>query len=433
MSRRRGAVFRATLAVAAAGTLICWRPVAGVPAAGAQEAAPPEEARSPDVGWLGVGLISRTECPAGPVPPGDECRTALVVGGVVRGGPADRAGLEPGDTLLAVDGSRLTGGSEDRALRGLVPGDTVSVLVGRAGGRTRVRAVPAPRPDSLAVVRYHRDGADGAERVRYLLAVPRRPVLDSLLAASARDPSLTVGAGVRLVPTRRVKEIPLRSTRRPEVPEPARERLAEVEARARQLGREAAAEARELRRETKGAPPPDRAEARRAALEEWRRWVAAELHPRLQAIYDSVLAEARARMDSLRSPSVAASAAARSVDSLAAREAPSPPTAARPGATPVSPGWGDSRNRIAGAELQELNPELAAFFGGVERGLVVLRVLPGTPADRLGIRPGDVIVEAAGRPVATVGGLRRLVVEHGEGMGVRWVRRGETMTDTLRH
>lgn len=90
-------------------------------------------------------------------------------------------------------------------------------------------------------------------------------------------------------------------------------------------------------------------------------------------------------------------------------------------------------NRIAGAQVQPLNPQLAEFFGGVNRGLVVLQVLPGTPAERLGLRPGDVIVEAAGHPVTAVEGLRHALSEHGGGTEVRWVRRGRPMADTLRH
>lgn len=89
-------------------------------------------------------------------------------------------------------------------------------------------------------------------------------------------------------------------------------------------------------------------------------------------------------------------------------------------------------NRIAGAELQPLNPELAAFFDGVERGLLVLQVLSATPASELGLRPGDVIVEAAGRPVASLAGFRRALMEQAA-PEVRWVRRGRPMADTLRH
>lgn len=284
----------------------------------AQDRRPAPPARQDSGGWLGVGLISFSQCPEGSAGAGDDCRHTLVVGGLVHGGPADRAGLQPGDTLLAVDGTRLTEGLEDGVFGRLSPGDTVSILVGRSDGRTRLDAVPASRPDSLAIVQYHQDGAYLEHRARYFLAIPERSVLDSLVEAASRDPNLTVRTRVRVVPTERVKKIPLQSE--PEAAGPprpraeARERLAEMRARAREIRRRAVEEAREFGREAREAPEPERVGA-----EEWKRWVSEELQPRLQVIYDSVLTMARGRMDSLRAmyPAVAARAA-RAMDSLSA-------------------------------------------------------------------------------------------------------------------
>lgn len=426
---------RVSLALAAAAAL-AWFPSRAVPPAPAQDASlPGRAAQSAGEGWLGVGLISFTECLEGPGAPEDECRHTLVVGGLVHGGPAERAGLQPGDTLVAVDGSRLSEGTADRAFRRLSPGDTVSVLVGRPGGRVRVRAVPGTRPDSLAIVQYHRDGAYVEDRARYLLAIPRRSVLDSLVAGAVRDPNLRVHTKVSVVPADRVKKIPLRAGPGGLAsPSPPAEEIAEVRARARELRRRAVEHAREIREEVRAASRAEQTEARRAAAEEWRRWVAEELQPRLQVIYDSVLAEARHRMDSLQSlypaAAAAARAAARAADSLSA---PSPPPRAARPELPDEPGeWGMPANRIAGAEVQPLNPQLADFFAGVERGVVVLEVLPGTPADRLGLRPGDVIVEAGGHEVTAVEGLRHALMEHGAATEIRWVRRGRAMADTLR-
>lgn len=57
------------------------------------------------------------------------------VGGVVDGSPAQVAGLQPGDRLLAVDGVEADGDVEAvrRALRSHAPGETVSLTVGRDG------------------------------------------------------------------------------------------------------------------------------------------------------------------------------------------------------------------------------------------------------------------------------------------------------------
>jgi serine protease DegQ len=59
----------------------------------------------------------------------------------------------------------------------------------------------------------------------------------------------------------------------------------------------------------------------------------------------------------------------------------------------VSRGW-------LGVELQEMTPELAESFGLKKAtGVVVVRALPGGPAERSGVRGSDIIVEVAGKRV----------------------------------
>lgn len=55
--------------------------------------------------------------------------------------------------------------------------------------------------------------------------------------------------------------------------------------------------------------------------------------------------------------------------------------------------------RWLGADLEELEGQLAEFFG-VEAGVLVRQVLGGSPADRAGLRAGDVIVAVDGKPVS---------------------------------
>ncbi len=408
----------------------------------AQEAARPDETAAQaagDDGWLGVGLISFSECLEGPEGPEDECRHTLVVGGLVHGGPADRAGLEPGDTLVAVEGTALVDGLEEGVFRRITPGDTVSLVLGRPGGRVEVDLVPASRPDSLAIVRYHGRGGRAESRARYLLAIPEPTVLDSLRRAGSRETGFAVRTRVSVVPAERVRAIPLGPESGVDPARRARERLEALRASARELQRQAFRQTRELRREVGGSSGRGRLD------EEWKRWVSEELQPRLQVIYDSVLAEARDRMDSLRSvyPSMG-TRVAEAMDSLypevyrgspeRARE-PAPPQASdaeRPELPPSPEELGMPGNRIAGAELQPLNPDLAEFFGGAERGVVVLQLLEGTPADRLGLRPGDVIVEAGGHRISRPEGLRHALMEHSP-VEIRWLRRGQGLVDTLRH
>ncbi|GAA0580152.1 Do family serine endopeptidase [Halomonas salifodinae] len=53
-----------------------------------------------------------------------------------------------------------------------------------------------------------------------------------------------------------------------------------------------------------------------------------------------------------------------------------------------------------GIEAQEMTPELALSFGlQTPRGVVIAGVMADGPADRAGLRPGDVLLEVDGRPI----------------------------------
>lgn len=83
-------------------------------------------------------------------------------------------------------------------------------------------------------------------------------------------------------------------------------------------------------------------------------------------------------------------------------EAPAPP-APTAAAAPVI--WGPSTtSAVAGAEIVRLNASLGETFG-VRAGVLVLNVGSGTPAERAGLRGGDVIVAAGGTPVTAPQGL----------------------------
>lgn len=76
-----------------------------------------------------------------------------------------------------------------------------------------------------------------------------------------------------------------------------------------------------------------------------------------------------------------------------------------------------------GVYLQELTVDLAEAMGA-ERGVVVNRVEPETPAARSGIEAGDVIIEYDGTPVSSIAQLQSLVAqtEVGKRIPVRVVR-----------
>jgi membrane-associated protease RseP (regulator of RpoE activity) len=69
------------------------------------------------------------------------------VSDVVQGSPADEAGLQPGDIILAVDGQRLTKAALLRRLvQGHLPGDEVSLLVLHDGGQVTLTVVLGQAP-----------------------------------------------------------------------------------------------------------------------------------------------------------------------------------------------------------------------------------------------------------------------------------------------
>ena len=69
----------------------------------------------------------------------------------------------------------------------------------------------------------------------------------------------------------------------------------------------------------------------------------------------------------------------------------------------VTRGW-------IGVEVQEITPELAESFRlPATQGTLIAGVMRGSPADRAGIRPGDVLVAVAGKPVKNPQAMLELI------------------------
>lgn len=90
--------------------------------------------------------------------------------------------------------------------------------------------------------------------------------------------------------------------------------------------------------------------------------------------------------------------------------------------------YGEVRRGHLGAEAQDLTPELAHAFGLRDRaGAVITRVQPDSPADKAGLKPGDVLVEVNGRPVRDSADVRNSIglLRVGEQVNLTVVRDGE--------
>jgi predicted metalloprotease with PDZ domain len=111
---------------------------------------------TPSLAKVGLGL-ERTSRPDGPtVALGMRVRSdggRTVVGMVTRDAAAFRAGIDPGDEIVALGGARVEGSSLEATLRGRTPGDTIDVMISRDGRVLPRRVVlDPPRHDRVKLV-----------------------------------------------------------------------------------------------------------------------------------------------------------------------------------------------------------------------------------------------------------------------------------------
>lgn len=102
-------------------------------------------------------------------------------------------------------------------------------------------------------------------------------------------------------------------------------------------------------------------------------------------------------------------------------------------ATPPTPPMIWTFDGLAGARLETITEGLGKAIG-VNGGVLVIRVAPGTPAYRAGLRDGDVVRMAHGQNVASAADLRRVVaaLEGDEGIKLVIVRERKQRELTLR-
>jgi serine protease Do len=94
-----------------------------------------------DRGWLGVSV---TDAPA---PHGPQSNTGVPIANIDRSGPAARAGLRPGDVVLAVNGVRVdTSQGLIKAVAATTPGNSVVLTVRRGGQNVQITVTVGRRP-----------------------------------------------------------------------------------------------------------------------------------------------------------------------------------------------------------------------------------------------------------------------------------------------
>jgi serine protease DegQ len=93
----------------------------------------------------------------------------------------------------------------------------------------------------------------------------------------------------------------------------------------------------------------------------------------------------------------------------------------------VARGW-------IGVEAQAIDPALAESFRlGAARGALIRGVLRGGPADKAGVKPGDVLVEVQGKPVVDPAGMLNLIaaLAPGQPAKVKLKRQGQDVNATI--
>ena len=98
--------------------------------------------------------------------------------------------------------------------------------------------------------------------------------------------------------------------------------------------------------------------------------------------------------------------------------------------------FGHVRRPWLGVVMRELTPDLAEALHVPQlgkEGVVIREVVPGSPANRAGLQPEDVIVSTDGKPVKRTDELRRVIRQHsvGQKMQLSGFRDGKQMKWTV--
>ena len=347
---------------------------------------------SGEPGWLGVNYQLRWVEGEG------RCEPQVLVERTVQGSPAERAGLRAGDVILTLDGEPVPAGRITALAARLAPGDSIRLRVDREGEIREITAVADRRPARPPAVLLRRESSgleassapivhvNGERLIARNVEGSTRGIRGYWLASEGGRPEYRRLSGwSNDALDTRVVEL-LRCAEEVEW-QPART----VHVNLRQL--------------------QERADSLRVAMAQRVLERQGETRFELRSLEagSAATTEVTGRLQRLRSQPSTGTYVLRIEDYVAA-----------------------GMRGVAGAELTALEPELAAYFDNVRRGLLVLRIAPGTPAARAGLVPGDVVVEANGASLASVTELRRILsVPDGQEVRLEVIRKGRVRTVTI--
>ena len=96
-------------------------------------------------GWLGVEIQDMTPQLAESF--GLKETKGVIVAGVLRNGPADKAGLKPGDIIVEVEGEKITDGKQTvKLIARASPGTEINLTILRGGDKSVISATTSERP-----------------------------------------------------------------------------------------------------------------------------------------------------------------------------------------------------------------------------------------------------------------------------------------------
>ena len=312
----------------------------------------------PEAGWIGI----RIDVGAPGRLPNIGARFAILVTDVYLGGPADEGGLLPGDRLIAVNGTVLeTYDHWRRSLARVTPGESLHLGLVRNGSEQDVTVVAGRRPQSvepaLSVDLFFSTGARLARSIDSLM----QAVIEGGWSGLEEAPSISWAQEVLLQSVGGTDSVTWRVTFGDSVA------IEWADASKRMLAFE------RLMREN--------ARRSRQAMEQLR---ADEEEMRL-----------------LEETFVPPAAGGGGPDTTRVDVA----DASQPQLL-LTPYIVGSSVVLGGALVRDLNEELGRGYFGVGAGVLITDIVPGSPAERAGLLPGDVIISVNDTEVATVTQLR---------------------------